>query len=156
VGLFERVKRSIKAGPRQTRTEAFLAYAEEHPSEYLEAIEDKTEALIRDLERQEREASRRARNPATNAEALKQYERDHWGLKGAEKVRKLSAADPSIPSVELGELVMVVYRTKKGTDQVLTDYEHEFAHPRPRLAYNESGLIIAGGKYRVEERGIVD
>jgi hypothetical protein len=51
---------------------------------------------------------------------------------------------------------MVVYRTKKGGDQVLTDYEHEFSHPRPRLAYNESGLIIAGGKYRVEERGIVD
>ena len=74
----------------------------------------------------------------------------------AQKVRKLSAADPSIPSVELGELVMVVYRTKKGADQVLTDYEHEFAHPRPRLAYNESGLIIAGGKYRVEVRGIID
>jgi hypothetical protein len=51
---------------------------------------------------------------------------------------------------------MVVYRTKKGADQVQTDYEHEFAHPRPRLAYNESGLIIAGGKYRVETRGIVD
>jgi len=156
VGLFDKVKRSIKAGPRETRTEAFLRYAEEHPSEYLESIDDKTEALIRDLERQQRDASRARRNPATSAEALKQYERDHWGQKGAEKVRKLSAADPSIPSVELGELVMVVYRTKKGADQVLTDYEHEFAHPRPRLAYNESGLIIAGGKYRVEMRGIVD
>ena len=155
VGLFNRVKRSIKAGPRETRTEAFLRYAEEHPSEYLESIDDKTEALIRDLERQQRDASRRTRNPATNAEALKQYERDHWGQNGAQKVRKLSAADPRVPSVELGELVMVVYRTKKGADQVLTDYEHEFEHPRPRLAYNESGLIIAGGKYRVEERGIV-
>ena len=61
-----------------------------------------------------------------------------------------------ILSVELGELIMVVYRTKKGADQVLTDYEHEFAHPRPRLAYNESGLLIAGGKYRVETRGIVN
>ena len=156
VGLFDRVKRSIKAGPRETRTEAFLRYAEEHPSEYLESIDDKTEALIRDLERQQRATSRAARNPATNAEALKQYERDHWGQKGAEKVRKLSAADPRVPSVELGELVMVVYRTKKGADQVLTDYEHEFAHPRPRLAYNESGLIIAGGRYRIEPRGIVD
>jgi len=156
VGLFDRVKRSIKAGPRETRTEAFMRYAEEHPSEYLDSIDDKTEALIHDLERQQRDASRRVRNPATNAEALKQYERDHWGQKGAEKVRKLSAADPRLPCVELGELVSVTYRTKKGDDVVLTDYEHEFAHPRPRLAYNESGLIIAGGKYRVEERGIVD
>jgi len=98
----------------------------------------------------------RVRGPATNAEALKQYERDHWGQKGAEKVRKLPAADPRVPSVELGELVMVVYRTKKGADQVLTDYEHEFSYPRPRLAYNESGLIIAGGRYRIETRGIVD
>ena len=24
---------------------------------------------------------------------------------------------------------MVVYRMKKGAEQVLTDYEHEFAHP---------------------------
>ncbi|MGO8996098.1 MAG: hypothetical protein ACLQVI_22535 [Polyangiaceae bacterium] len=153
VGLFERIKRSIKGGPRETRTEAFLRWAEEHPSEYLEAMEDKTEALIRDLERQQREA---VRNPATTAEARKQYERDHWGQNGAEKVRKLPAADPRVPSVELGELIMVVYRTKKGADQVLTDYEHEFAHPRPRLAYNESGLIIAGGRYRIETRGIVD
>ena len=66
-------------------------------------------------------------------------------------MRKLSAADPS---VELGDLVAVVYR--KGQDKVLTDYEHEFEHPRPRLAYNERGLVIAGGGYRVEERGTVD
>ncbi len=41
VALFERVKRSIKASPRMSRTEAFLKYAEEHPSEVLEAIDDK-------------------------------------------------------------------------------------------------------------------
>jgi hypothetical protein len=156
VGLFRRVRRSIKAGPRETRTEAFMRYAEEHPREYLDSMEDQTEALIRDLERQEEEALRARRNPATTAEARKQYERDHWGRKGEGKVRKLSAADPRIPSVELGELVMVVYRTKKGGDTVLVDYEHEFSHPRPRLAYNESGLVIAGGKYRIETRGIVD
>ena len=154
VGLFEKVKRSIKGGPRETRTETFLRYAEEHPSEYLESIDDKTEALIRDLERREREAVT-ARNPATVAEASKQYVRDHWGQRGSGRPRKLSAADPRIPSVELGELVAIVYRTKKGEDLVLTDYEHEFEHPRPRLAYNESGLLIAGGIYRVTTRGIV-
>ena len=156
VGLFDKVRRSIKAGPRETRTEAFLRYAEEHPSEYLESIDDKTEALIRDLERREREAVQARRNPATVSEASKQYKRDHWGQQGTGKVQKLSAADPRIPSVELGELVSITYRTKKGDDVVLTDYEHEFRGPRPRLAYNESGLIIAGGRYRVEPRGIVD
>ena len=44
---------------------------EEHPSEYLESIDDKTEALIRDVERRQQDASRRARNLATNTKALK-------------------------------------------------------------------------------------
>jgi hypothetical protein len=58
VGLWERVKRSIKGSPRMSRTEAFLHYAEEHPDEVLAVIEDKTEAMVRELEQQEREASR--------------------------------------------------------------------------------------------------
>jgi hypothetical protein len=49
-------------------------------------------------------------------------------------VQKLSAADPRIPSVELGELISVTYRTKKGDDVELTDYTHDFRGPRPRLA----------------------
>ncbi|HEY3819943.1 MAG TPA: hypothetical protein VGL81_22415 [Polyangiaceae bacterium] len=35
-----------------------LQYAEEHPDEVLVAIDDKTDALIRELERKEREAAR--------------------------------------------------------------------------------------------------
>lgn len=61
VALFERVKRGIKASPRMSRTEAFLKYVEENPHEYLEAIEDKTEAMIRDLEAQHHEARRSLR-----------------------------------------------------------------------------------------------
>jgi hypothetical protein len=38
-----------------------LRYAEEHPDEVLAAIDDKTEQVIRDLERQEREAARQFR-----------------------------------------------------------------------------------------------
>jgi hypothetical protein len=38
-----------------------LKYVEEHPHEYLDAIEDKTEALIRDLEAQHRDAHRSLR-----------------------------------------------------------------------------------------------
>ena len=61
VPLFERVKRGIKRSPRMTRTEALLKYAEEHPNEVLAVIDDKTEALVRALERQEREARGSAR-----------------------------------------------------------------------------------------------
>ncbi len=61
VALFERVKRAIKASARESRTEAFLRYAEEHAGEVLSAIDEKTDAVIRDLERQERDATRYAR-----------------------------------------------------------------------------------------------
>ena len=74
VALFERVKRGIKGSPRETRTEEFLRYAESHAGEVLAALDDKTEAVIRDLERQEREATRYARRrrytPAELAEEV--------------------------------------------------------------------------------------
>src|SRR5205807_1494549 len=88
--------------------------------------------------------------------AIRQYKRDHWGASGPRGVRALSAADPRILSIELGDLVAVIYRTKKGGDRELTDYEHHFARPFPVLSYNETGLIIAGGKYHVTKRGIVE
>ena len=65
--LFERVKRSIKASPRMSRTEAFLKYAEEHPAEVLNVIDDQTDALIRELERKEREAARALRRGPSRA-----------------------------------------------------------------------------------------
>jgi hypothetical protein len=40
-----------------------LHYAEENPDEVLEAVDDKTEALIRELEGQHREARRSLRRP---------------------------------------------------------------------------------------------
>ena len=69
VRLWERVKRGIKATPRISRTEAFMQYAEEHPEELLESIDDQTERLVRELEERERaaikaeRAARRARRP---------------------------------------------------------------------------------------------
>jgi|SRR5581483_9338338 len=58
VELWERVKRGIRGSERQTRTEAFLQYAEEHPEELLAGLEERTEALIRDYEAQQRAARR--------------------------------------------------------------------------------------------------
>ena len=64
VPLFERVKRGIKASPRMSRTETFLRYAEENPEEVLRVIEDRTEAMIQDLERQHGSARRALQRPA--------------------------------------------------------------------------------------------
>ena len=61
VALFEKVKRGLKGSPRETRTEAFLRYAEEHPGEVLAALDDRTERVIRDLERREREVAHHVR-----------------------------------------------------------------------------------------------
>jgi hypothetical protein len=58
VPLFERVKRGIKAPPRMSRTEAFLHYAEANPNEVVDVLEEGAAAVIRELEKKEREAAR--------------------------------------------------------------------------------------------------
>ena len=67
VPLFERVKSSVRGSDRMSRTEAFMKYAEEHPKDVLEAFDDKTETMIRELERQEREARRELRRGPVRA-----------------------------------------------------------------------------------------
>jgi hypothetical protein len=68
IALFNKVRRIIKPTAHRSRTEAFLEYAEARPSEVLEALEDKTEATIRDLERRERLAAAAVKKPLSRAE----------------------------------------------------------------------------------------
>ena len=70
VPLFQRVKRMIKATPRMSRTEAMLRYGEEHPREVLEVIEDRTEAVVRELEERQAAAAGRARRRGRSSGAL--------------------------------------------------------------------------------------
>ncbi|HEY5261492.1 MAG TPA: hypothetical protein VIJ33_05225 [Solirubrobacteraceae bacterium] len=70
VPLWERVKRSIRGSDRMSRTESFLHFVEENPGVYLEAIEDRTEDLVRELEEREREASRSLRELPAPPEAF--------------------------------------------------------------------------------------
>jgi hypothetical protein len=58
---FERIKRHIKATPLMSRTEAFLHWAEEHPDEVFQAIEERAEAAIREFVDQERAPERGVR-----------------------------------------------------------------------------------------------
>ena len=91
----------------------------------------------------------------TDAGALAEYERTHWGERGRASVRRAGAPDPRHgTATKLGELVSVVYLTKKGGDRELTEYEHAFEKRRPELVYNDGGLMIAGGDYVIAEGGI--
>jgi hypothetical protein len=63
IPLFERVKRSIKGSSRESRTEAMLHYAEEHPDEIVEAQEDLSRREIARLVREEAELASAMRSP---------------------------------------------------------------------------------------------
>jgi diketogulonate reductase-like aldo/keto reductase len=51
----------LRYASRQGALHIILKYAEEHLSEVLAAIDDKTDAMIRELEQKEREAARAMR-----------------------------------------------------------------------------------------------
>jgi uncharacterized FlaG/YvyC family protein len=117
--MFERVKRSIKGSARISRTEAFLQYAEEHPSEVLDAIDDKTDALIRELEAQQR---RGRRNPATPWTMLGKLTRIAW--KGGSRRYAIDKA-PALVYDARGRL-SVVYAGEPAfpaTDDERAEYE---------------------------------
>lgn len=76
VPIFERVKRTIHAGPKQSRTEAFLRYVEENPDELYALREElaarKVAELVREHEREALEAERAKRKErATREKARK-------------------------------------------------------------------------------------
>jgi hypothetical protein len=99
--------------------------------------------------------AKRRKNGPTATAAKKKYKRLHWGLTGRGKVARTTAPDPSKGTlVLLGDVVSIVYRTAKGADG-LSEYEHEFSGPLPKLLVTpDGGLVIGGGSYRVTTRGI--
>jgi hypothetical protein len=64
--LWERVKRSIKGSTRESRTEAFLRYAEQNPGEILVALGDDSDRIVRELEEQRAKAERALRPPPSS------------------------------------------------------------------------------------------
>jgi hypothetical protein len=99
----------------------------------------------------------RRSNPGAMSDeaALREYERTHWGERGGRRVSTAAAPNPRHgTATKLGKLVSVVYLTEKGGDDGPTEYEHEFEGKLPELVYNDGGLLIAGGSYRIKEGGI--
>jgi hypothetical protein len=118
--------------------------------------EKRAAVAIAKAEQAHADGPRRKKNPGmSEADAKAEYERTHWGERGRGRSSSAKAADPRHgTAAKLGELVAVVYRTKKGGDDGLTDYEHAFEGRRPTLVYNNGGLMIAGGDYVIKEGGI--
>lgn len=159
--LFERVKRSIKGSARRSRTEEFLEYAETHEGEAVEAMVEDGEAYVDRMLAEHEEAERRRRNPAPRSvaeeRAVKNYARLHWGQFGNRDVKKMDVGDPRQVLTVLGVLSRVEYVTKKGHDKSLVTYFHDFSKREPPLLVvdRDGKLLIAGGIYKVETRGIV-
>jgi hypothetical protein len=95
---------------------------------------------------------------SSDAKARLQYIATHWGHPGRRGHVELACGDPRDGTlVCMGELVAVVYRTLKAGDGGVQDYEHTFKKTRPLLCFTQRDkrLIIAGGAYTVQTRGIV-
>lgn len=60
---FEKVKKQVKGSPRQSRTEAFLRMAEEHPGEVVNAQETDAERAILAMVREEHTLRKAMRDP---------------------------------------------------------------------------------------------
>lgn len=102
----------------------------------------------RDIERRQVESAR------------ERYRRLHWGERAPENLTPWLAPDPRRgPLVELGALLAVEYETEKRGDG-LSVYRHDFGDARgrgcPVLAVTtDRRLVIVGGRYSVQSRGIV-
>lgn len=93
-------------------------------------------------------------------DARRRYEALHWGERAPARLSRWAAPDPrNGPLVELGALLAVEYEAAKSGDG-LSVYRHEFGDHAgrgcPILAVTiDRRLVIAGGNYRVRDRGIV-
>jgi hypothetical protein len=67
------------------------------------------------------------------------------------------SVDTSKDLVDLGEIAYVVYEARKSMDgHQLSQYQHEFDEPRPRLGFDQvkQEIFFVGGRYEVNAPGI--
>lgn len=62
VAVFDKFRKNFKSGPRRTRTEAFLEWAEENPDEIIAVQQAEADAALKQLLKEQRELGRSVRN----------------------------------------------------------------------------------------------
>lgn len=110
---------------------------------------------------------RRVTGRASQA-ARDEYARSHWGQRGEGDA--LEGSEALAPFERLGTSRTITYTTTKGADRELVDYVHEWGEGgrgrfvAPVVVRHKCGakrcagnglVALAGGSYRVTERGIV-
>lgn len=92
--------------------------------------------------------------------ALKFYEAFHWGIQSDKQgYEKHILLDENDVLCEIGKLRAVVYETRKGEDMKASEFWfHSFNVPFPVLSTTSigKGLFISGGKFKIEENGIIN
>jgi hypothetical protein len=94
-----------------------------------------------------------------SAAARREYERTHWGLPGAGDELAGTLIAGSAPTV--GVSTRITYTTRKGDDPALVDYVHRWGEgasgvwEAPVIVCQGERVALAGGTYKVNDRGIV-
>jgi hypothetical protein len=148
---------------RQEKMDALLARVEkfrgdeknrERVTKGLPEERRKRDSMARAI-RKERRRSRRG-NPSIGRDAVEKFK--EFTGRDAGTVHVLDVPDVPNDVIILGELASVGYVTSKEYDGgKRTEYVHRFGRPRPKLLTDPKGkeLFIAGGKFKVNDRGLV-
>lgn len=157
VPLWKRVGGSIRGSSRQSRTEAFLHYAEAHPREVLAAQEDNVDQVIAELEaranRVEHHVRRPTRRPYTAAElAAVPFDRRVRGVRRGRRGQH-DAADPPrhpLPDVRAAsdDAGGARRRRRRGDCRRRRGRRHDWRHDSDRLgaAAGHGALAAAGAE----------
>lgn len=88
--------------------------------------------------------------------AFSGYHSFHWGREPKEVIQFHNVIQVPDVVVVLGDLTAVIYRTRKG-EEGMVHYIHSFSNPAPKLTCDTDmrQLFIMGGRYHIEDRGIV-
>jgi hypothetical protein len=168
--LFDRVKRSIKATPRMSRTEAFLKYAEKNPNIVLQTTQDPSDVAVSALEREHR-ATARQFNPFEARKAARIERMRERAERLAAAAGSADAAARAIADrIPMGQPILVghhsearhrrdIGRIQKGFTKAV-ELRHEADTLRLRAQRSEaSGAVSsddpeAAGKLRVKLEGL--
>lgn len=87
--------------------------------------------------------------------AAREWTAFHWGDEPTELLdARVYVPSPGEALMVLGSLRRVDYETQKDGQHAI--WFHEFSRPRPYLCASSRGsLLVVGGGYRIEPRGIV-